>query len=75
MAENHVGVLIVLISATEAGVCDLDENLIGADLLGSCRLDDLALLGAFEDGELNHFGCRILGLQVATRELRFEMLR
>jgi hypothetical protein len=69
MAKNHVGVLVVLIGTTETRVGDLDENLIGAEILGCGRLNNLAFFRAFEDCELNH-GCWLWYRLCRRRETR-----
>jgi hypothetical protein len=58
MAEDLIGVVIMLISSADTGVRNADENLVRADLAGTGRLDDPALFGALEDGEGNHI-CRL----------------
>jgi hypothetical protein len=54
--EDHVLAAVVLVCAADAGVGDLDENFIWADLAGAGALDDVTRLGAFEDSERDHSG-------------------
>lgn len=51
MTESHTGLQIVLICAAKTGVCNTDEDLIVAKLTGCGGFEDLALLGALENGE------------------------
>ena len=51
MAECHVGVLEMYVGAADTGVCDFDEDFVGSDFSCCAALDDLAILGAFEDCE------------------------
>jgi hypothetical protein len=52
VTEGHVGALVVLICAAETGGSDLDQDLVVLELaLVGLALDNLALLGALENGE------------------------
>lgn len=67
VAETHVGVVVVEVSAAETGGGDLEEDLVALEggLLGG-GLDDLAGLGALVDGEGRHLGvcvCCYLGIR------------
>ena len=53
MAEGHVGALVVDVGAAETGVGDFDEDFIWADGPAALALDDLAVFGAFPDGEVD----------------------
>ena len=57
VSESHVGALVVLICAAETGGSDLDEDLVVLELaLVGLALDNLAVLGALENGERRHVG-------------------
>lgn len=49
MAESYPGTEIVLVCATETGVCCLDVDLVGLQGAGGLIGHNLSLLGAAED--------------------------
>lgn len=55
VTEDHVGLLEMLICSAKTGMRDSNENLVGIDALLGGGLDNLALLGALEDCELDLF--------------------
>ena len=57
VAENLVGLQVVLVGTAETGVSGLDEDIVVAKSAGDLVRDDLALLGAAENLVSDaHFG-------------------
>jgi len=54
MSQGHISMSVMLVGATKSRMCNFNEDFVWPYLPGCGSLDNFALLGAFEDGEINH---------------------